>query len=247
MKTLAIMQPYFFPYVGYYALINHVDNFILLDDVQFIRHGWVDRNRILKQGGGINYIRPAVQKASHTSLIQDVTVDNSQRWQSRLISQLDVYRRRAPFFFKVRSLVEKILNEPYERLVDLNFATLKGVFQYLDMPFRCEIFSLMDLRIDPPAAPGDWALNICTAVRDVDTYLNPINGSTLFDKEKYKEAGVDLRFFDYKPLRYDQKISEFESSLSIIDVLMFNSPDEVVAMFSNFDVVSPASVPNALP
>ncbi|MBS9720764.1 WbqC family protein [Tianweitania sp. BSSL-BM11] len=241
MKRVAIMQPYFFPYIGYYALIRHVDEFILLDAVQFIRHGWVDRNRILKQGGGFHYIRPALQKKSHTDAIQEVLVDNTQNWQSRMISQLDVYRRRAPNFHKVRALVGDILSVKYERLADLNQATLRGVFEYLDQPFNCELFSSSDLRIAPPATPGEWALNVCRAIGDVEEYWNPINGRDLFDEQKYREAGINLGLFEYKARSYAQGEEAFESSLSIIDVLMFNHPEVVVDMLNDFSV-HPAGV-----
>ena len=239
MKRVAIMQPYFFPYIGYYALIKNVDEFVLLDAVQFIRHGWVDRNRILKQGGGFHYIRPALQKKSHTDAIQDVLVDNSQNWQLRLISQLDVYRRRAPHFHKVRTLVSDILSVNYERLADLNHATLRGVFNYLDQPFNCDVFSSKGLSIETPIGPGDWALNICRSIGDVGEYWNPINGRDLFDEQKYRESGVSLGFFDYKARPYQQGENTFESSLSIIDVLMFNRPEVVVDMLNDF-VVHPA-------
>lgn len=241
MKRVAIMQPYFFPYIGYYALIKNVDRFILLDAVQFIRHGWVDRNRILKQGGGFHYIRPPLQKKSHTDAIQDVLVDNAQNWQPRLISQLDVYRRRAPHFHKVRALVGDILSVKHERLADLNQATLRGVFEYLGQPFNCEMFSSSGLSIDPPAGPGDWALNICRSIGDVGEYWNPINGRDLFDEQKYRQSGVSFGLFDYKARPYEQGEDAFESSLSIIDVLMFNNPDVVIEMLNDFVVHPPGA------
>ena len=88
MKKIGIMQPYFFPYLGYISLIKHTDEFMLFDPVQFIRHGWIERNRILKPGEGWQYIQVPLQKHSLTTDIKDIKIDNTQNWRVKLLSQL---------------------------------------------------------------------------------------------------------------------------------------------------------------
>ena len=96
---LAIMQPYFSPYLGYFSLIKHTDNFILLDTVQFIRHGWIERNRILKPGWDTwQYIKVPLEKHSKNSIIKDIRIKTNQDWKRKLISQLVHYKKRAPFY-----------------------------------------------------------------------------------------------------------------------------------------------------
>ena len=91
---IGIMQPYFFPYLGYISLIKHTDEFLLFDPVQFIRHGWIERNRILKPGAGWQYISVPLKKHEQTALIQDVQIDNSQNWREKILAQLGHYKKK---------------------------------------------------------------------------------------------------------------------------------------------------------
>jgi hypothetical protein len=233
-RTVAIMQPYFFPYAGYFSLIKHTDRFILFDPVQFIRHGWIDRNRVLKQGDGWIYIRPPLIPYASDALISTVRVDNAQPWRDKLLAQIVPYKRVAPFYWPVRKLVIQAIAGEHETIAALNKATLEAVCGYLGFPRELEIFSEMNLPIDPPTAPDEWALNICRALGDVGTYWNPPGGQDFFDRGKYDAAGIDLRFHTLETPVYDQRRAEFTPHLSIIDTLMFNTPDEVNAMLDRY-------------
>ena len=140
MTTVAIMQPYFFPYLGYFSLIKHADRFILLDSVQFIRHGWVDRNRMLKQSEGWLYIRPALHKHPLGTLIKDARIDDDQPWRKKMLSQLEPYRKSAPFYRPVRRLVEQVLAEVHGDIVALDKAALEAVLAYLGIDRKIETF-----------------------------------------------------------------------------------------------------------
>jgi hypothetical protein len=228
------MQPYFFPYLGYFSLIKHTDRFILLDSVQFIRHGWIDRNRILKQGDGWLYIRPSIASHPHGATIAQLSIDNTQPWREKILSQIVVYKRAAPFYWKVRGMLESVFEEDHGSIVSLNAAALRAVCGYLGLPKTFEIFSTMDLNIDEPQAPDEWALNICTSLGDVREYWNPPGGSSFFDQSKYREAGIDLKFQQIRLQPYDQKRPAFEPGLSIIDVMMFNSPERIHEMLDDY-------------
>lgn len=238
MKKVAIMQPYFFPYVGYFSLIKHTDQFILFDPVQLIRHGWIERNRILKQNEGWLYIKvPLIKGEGRDTLIQDTLVDNSQEWKNKIISQLAPYKKVAPYFRTVQEVIQKSLDHDFTKITQVNKATLEAVCEYLGFKKELPVFSEMNLTIERPTAPDEWALNICKALGDVDQYWNPPGGQSFFDKSKYDEAGIDLKFQKVNLEPYDQKRQPFEAGLSVVDVLMFNSPEEVNRMLDNYELI----------
>lgn len=228
------MQPYFFPYAGYFSLIKHAERFILFDPVQFIRHGWIDRNRVLKQGEGWIYVRAPLIPYESDAPISTVRVDNAQPWRDKLLAQIVPYKRTAPFYWPVRKLVTDAVAVEHDTIAALNKAILEAVCGYLGFSRDLEIFSEMDLTIDPPTAPDEWALNICRALGDVGAYWNPPGGQGFFNRAKYDAAGIDLRFLTLETPVYDQRRAEFTPHLSIIDTLMFNTPDEVNAMLDRY-------------
>lgn len=118
---VGIMQPYFVPYIGYFSLIKHSDLFILFDPVQFIRHGWIERNRVLKQNDGWLYIQvPLIKNNSRETLIKDCLIDNTKDWKSKIKSQLQPYKKIAPNYFKVLKIINSVFDKDYHTIVDLN-------------------------------------------------------------------------------------------------------------------------------
>jgi len=237
MKKVGIMQPYFFPYIGYFTLIKHTDEFILFDTVQFIRHGWIERNRILKQDEGWIYVRVPLMKDSQTTLIQETLIDNSQDWRSKIIAQLQPYKKIAPYYDSVMDLIKNALMPEFSSIVELNRSTLTVVCGYLGITTPLRLFSEMGLAIDEPHHPDEWALNICKALGDVSDYWNPPGGKGLFDKSKYEQAGINLSFQNVILKDYNQKRISFEPGLSIIDVMMFNSPEEINSMLDEYELI----------
>lgn len=233
----AIMQPYFFPYLGYISLIKHTDCFILLDTVQFIRHGWIERNRILKQPDGWVYIKVPLVRDHQGTLIKHKLIDNNQDWKNKIISQLQPYKKIAPYYADVMWLIFQLFEQDFKDVVELNKASLEQVCQYLGINKKIGVFSRMSLQIDPISAPDEWALNICKALGEVDEYWNPPGGQFFFDKEKYDKAGIALRFHKIVLEEYNQKRPSFEPGLSMIDVMMFNSVDETNRMLDHYEFI----------
>ena len=232
------MQPYFFPYLGYVSLIKHTDRFILLDTVQFIRHGWIERNRILKQNEGWQYIQvPLIKKNGRDTLIKDIEINNNENWQNRILAQLQYYKKKAPYYFKIISLLNDIFSQNYEGIVTLNKASLEKTLQYLGIEKKLDVFSKMDLQIEEVNAPDEWALNICKAIDEIDEYWNPPGGQSFFNKLKYDEADIKLRFQKISLFDYNQKRIEFEPGLSILDVMMFNSVEEINSMLDKYELI----------
>ena len=237
-KKIAIMQPYFFPYIGYISLIKHTDKFILFDPVQFIRHGWIERNRVLKPELGWQYIGVPLVKHERDTIIKDVKIDNSQNWKEKLLAQLQHYKRKSPFYNQTIEVIKKGLDIKTDSIVKLNYSTLNAVCEYLEIPFDCEIFSEMNLKIEPVNAPDEWALNICRAL-DYKEYWNPPRGKEFFDRQKYTNAGIDLKFQKVNIVPYSQRRGpgNIETGLSIIDVMMFNQPDKIREMLDDYEII----------
>ncbi|MFC5498407.1 WbqC family protein [Caenimonas terrae] len=215
------MQPYFFPYLGYYSLIRNTDKFILFDTVQFIRHGWIERNRVLKPSEGWQYVAAPLKKKSLSTLICDCEIRRDEPWKDKLISQLGHYKRTAPFFRKTVRVVEDSLDVDTDSIVKLNQNILIETCKYLGMPIDISILSEMGLVLDTVSDPGEWALEICKSLK-ADEYLNPSGGRHLFDQAKFTESGVKLTIVHNNLTSYEQGRPAFEAGLSIIDVMMFN-------------------------
>lgn len=234
---LGIMQPYFFPYLGYFSLIKHCDRFILLDTVQFMRHGWIERNRVLKPADGWQYVAVPVDKESMRSSIKDVRVRKDPDWKDRILRQLEHYKKKAPFYGAVTDLLADALDPKETGITRVNQRTLTATCAYLGVERDIQIFSEMGVSIEAPQGPGDWALAISRAV-GATAYVNPPGGVEIFDQAQYKAAGVPILFLKNRLRPYDQRRGAFEAGLSIIDVLMFNDPKAANELIDDY-VTSP--------
>ena len=189
---IGIMQPYFFPYIGYFSLINYVDKFIFFDTPQYISHGWVNRNRILKQNGTVGYITVPVKKMPQQTTIKDILIADNIDWRARIYGQLTAYKRKAPYYREVIGFIHSILNERQSnKLSDLNIAGIRAISLYLGLEDKFEIFSQMDINISQVEQPDEWALKITKAISG-DIYVNPPGGESFFDRNKNKKQGIKL-------------------------------------------------------
>lgn len=234
---IAVNQPYFFPYAGYISLIKHVDLFVIFDIVQYIRHGWMNRNRILKPVEGWQYITVPLQKHRREDIIKDIKIHNEDRWKERILAQLEHYKKKAPYYKEVVTLVARVFSEHYTTIVDLNKASLLEILSYLGISTSILVLSETDYRYETATDPFNWALNICKAIPNVKEYWNLPSGVDLFDRAAYKDEGIDIKFI--KPLLkpYDQKRLGFLEGLSILDVMMFNSIAETNEYLDAFDLL----------
>lgn len=232
------MQPYFMPYLGYISLIKHTDRFILFDTVQFIRHGWIERNRILKQDGTWQYFQvPIVKPDGRDTIIKDIRINNDSDWKNRIIAQLQHYKKKAPYYKETIDLLKDVFSQQFDDIVTLNQVSLGKVCEYLGIKRDIEVLSKMGLDVEDATAPDEWALNICKAIVGANEYLNPIGGLSFFDRTKYENAGIKIYFQEMALTPYRQLGNEFEPGLSIIDVMMFNSPEAIDQMLDNFKLI----------
>lgn len=229
----AIMQPYFFPYLGYYALISDADSWVIFDTPQFIRHGWIDRNRIISQSGEAFYIKVPLVKHKRDTPIKDVAIRNNENWKTKITEQLKHYKRRSPFYVETMEVVNESLSINTNSIVELNDFILKITCTYLGIDYASRFFSNMILKRDTTLEADEWALEICKHI-DADQYINPIGGAEFFQKEKYDKANIELKFIDFHIKEYKQMDGAFVPGLSIIDVMMFNHPNEIREMLGNY-------------
>lgn len=233
---LGIMQPYFFPYIGYFQLINSVDKWVVFDTPQYIRKGWVNRNRVLQKNGGVKYIGIPVQKSSRETPIKDIMI-HSHTWREDIFNALDYYKQvRAPFYHQTMSFLEETFDKENNLLSPLLVHFLERCCSYLRIPFSYQVFSEMDMIIKAPN-PGDWAFEISKTM-NANIYINPPGGKSIFNKSKFEEAGIELQFLESSYFSYSQNNQGFEPWLSIIDVLMFNSLDQITEMLNRHKIVN---------
>ena len=225
---LGIMQPYFFPHLGYFDLIYNVDRWIVFDQAQYIRHGWVNRNRILKTGSkDWQYIVVPLKKHHQNTKIKDIQVHPDPVWKKRLLGQLQHYKKRAPFFKQTLDVVSRCLENTDTILSRLNAYCLEQVCAYLSIPFCYDYFSELNLPLGPINEPGDWALEISKAM-GASLYLNAPGGKDLFDTDQFIQNDIQLVIRDLMNFTYDCPGYTFQSCMSIIDVMMWNSPEAIL-------------------
>lgn len=228
------MQPYFFPYLGYLGLIRHSDHFVIFDSPQFIRHGWIERNRILKPQDGWQYIKVPIEKHSRDTTIKDIRIRGDHEWRNKIFAQLTHYKKKAKYYYNVIELLQEILTLETNSITDLNTFALKKVCDYLDIKFNYSKFTELKLDLGQINGPDEWALEISKAM-NADEYINLPSGKEFFNKHKYSNAGIKLSFLEITLQTYEQHRPNFEKGLSIIDIMMFNPPSVIVNMLDCYE------------
>ena len=223
---LAFMQPYLFPYLGYFDLINYADRWVVFDLAQYVKRRWINRNRILHPNKGWQYIGAPVRKAPQSTPISKIQIQNEIDWKARIHNQIDHYRTKAPYFEQVKLLLEKCLEPSFRGLSELNVHTLRVICGFMGIDFRFELASELGLAMSEIKTPHDWVFKHCehTGARE---YANLPGGASIYDRSLFEQRGLKLTFRNLPPMKYDCSEYQYEPGLSILDVLMWNSPQEV--------------------
>lgn len=227
--SIAVMQPYFFPYIGYFQLIKAVDRFVVYDDVNFIKGGWIARNKILLNGNE-HMISLQLMGAGSFKLINEIKVGDNVEKLSKTIYQA---YRKAPFFDQCFSVIERILKNEEKNLAGFLFELIKSVCQYLGIQTELILSSAIPKANELKGQ--DKVLSICEAL-NAATYINSSGGRQLYSREVFSERGISLQFLDSLPLTYKQFSHECVPGLSIIDVMMFNAPDVITNYLSRYEL-----------
>ena len=225
---LAIMQPYFLPYIGYFQLVKAVEKFIFYDDVNYIKNGWINRNRILLNGQA-HYITIYQKNASPNKLINEIEIiDNRKKLKKTMASAYG----KAPYFKETWALIERILNFETASMSKLAAYSIIQVSDFLGIKSRFE-FSSQRYSQTSGLKSENRLVSICK-INGASVYINPIGGRKLYEKKNFAKAGVDLSFLRTGSVVYNQFNNPFIENLSIVDVMMFNPRHEINKMLDSY-------------
>lgn len=230
---LAIMQPYFFPYIGYWQLIHAVDRFVIYDDVNYITRGWINRNRVLNFGESI-YVTVPLQHSSPNKLICDISLQPTSVWRDKLVRMVENTYRKAPFFDEWFAIIEKLIRHDADNLSDYlvhqlrTLSTCMGIHAEFVLTSRC--YGNNNL------SGQERVIDICKRER-ATTIINPQGGQTLYERAAFTQCGVDLKFLIPSTIEYKQFGAVYVPWLSIIDVMMFNSPSQLRTLLNKYELV----------
>jgi WbqC-like protein family len=224
---VGIMQPYFFPYLGHFCLIACVDQWFVFDITQYTPRTWMNRNRILHPHAGSQYITVPLSNSSNSIKTSEATILDLSAARESIVGKLTHYKKHAPYYRSVMAIVHEAFDTTTNNsLVQLNVRTLQAVCRYLGIRFDFQICSELNLPLPGTLGPGDWAPNICSLV-GATSYVNPIGGRELFDPGEFSRRGINLYFAKAREFSYTPSPYKYESNLSILEVLMWNSSEAV--------------------
>jgi hypothetical protein len=231
---LGIMQPYLFPYIGYFQLINAVDTFVFYDDVNFIKRGWINRNNILIHGKAYLFSIPLI-KASQNKLINETNISYETDWRTKFLNSIQTNYKAAKYFSEIYELVEEVLNYKIQSISDLTTKSIIKCGEYIGINTEFELSS-----IEYPSTRGldkaDRLIEI-SKKNNASYYINPCGGKDLYNKDYFSSKGVKLKFISNTITEYPQLNKDFVGGLSIIDVLMFNSKEDTLRLLNQFELV----------
>ena len=239
-RRLAVMQPYVFPYLGYFQLIGAVDRFVVFDDVHFIKRGWIHRNALLSDGQALRFTIP-LNRASQHKLINETELHPVEyaAWQRKFLKTLRQNYKSAPHFESGFALTEKVLSEPGPTIATLATASLRAVADYLQLSTSLVLSSALAYDRD---TKGQEKILAIVQQQGASVYINPPGGAALYDSEAFAKKDVRLQFIQPHEISYPQFKKPFVPNLSIIDVMMFNDPPQIQQLLQQYDLTSPETM-----
>ena len=230
--TLGIMQPYFMPYIGYFQLMKAVDRYVVYDDVNYIKRGWVNRNNILVNGEK-RMFTITLKKASQNKLFNEIVIGDDFE---KLMKMLRMNYSKAINFDETMTLMERIISFPDKQLAVFVANSFQEILKYLSID--TELLMSSSIIKDNSLRGKDKLMHICK-ILGTDVYYNAIGGRNLYDKEEFKKQGIILNFVYPVVQPYPQlHVNDFVSNLSMIDILMNNTKDDVNRLLDVYRVGS---------
>lgn len=215
----SIHQPQYLPWLGYFDKIDISDVFIFLDNVQFKKNEWQNRNRI-KTAKGWEWITvPALRRFGQ--LINEVKIDNKKNWREDHLKTLSTNYGKAKFFDCYIDMFTDLYENSWEFLSELNINIINILLKILGIGGK-KIFIASQL--DTKGTKTQRLVELCKAV-GADIYLSGKDGAKYMDQEVFKENGIEVIFQDYQPQTYEQLFNEFQPNMSVVD-LIFNCGNE---------------------
>jgi hypothetical protein len=227
---VAVMQPYIFPYIGYFQLIACADIFVIYDDVNFINKGWINRNNILLNGAAHRFTIP-LEKASQNKLISEINVVAG--WKNKWLKTIETAYLKAPHFPVIFPELEKWLRTEVTAIAAINRITIEAVCTFLGI--KTKIVPSSSVYNNKELSGPKRILDICLKEK-ASMYINPIGGKELYETEPFDAKNIRLRFLRTTFTPYKQGKNEFVPGLSILDYLMFLSPAEIREKLTEFNL-----------
>lgn len=221
---VAIMQPYFFPYIGYFQLIQQSDVFVIYDNIEYTKKGWINRNRILVNEKEDLISLPLKKDSDTLHVNQRFLSDTWNTDKTKLLNKVRTNYSKAPFFSETYPLFDRCINAQYVNLFDFLFYSIEQICVHLGIETKRVASSTID--IDHTLKAEKRVKAICSKIGGT-TYINPIGGTTLYDKIDFEKEGIQLFFLKTNNIVYPQFKNEFIPFLSILDVMMFNSKESI--------------------
>jgi hypothetical protein len=234
--TIAVMQPYVFPYIGYFQLIKASDVFVLYDDVNFIKQGWINRNKIMVSGKEFVFAIPLKDASSFKKICEtEVNIAMYDNWKVKFLRTVEQSYKKAPYFNQVYKLLYDILNEKHKYISELASNSIIKIGNYLEIVTKFKNSS----EYYPETKTLDREQRLVEIVKrnKGNDYINPIGGQELYSKDAFLEKGIILNFIKSNQILYKQFDNEFLPFLSIIDVLMFNNVDEINKILDQYQLL----------
>ncbi|WKY46923.1 WbqC family protein [Eubacteriaceae bacterium ES3] len=236
IMRISIMQPYLFPYIGYFQMINCSDYFVFDDSDQYIQRGWINRNRILLNGKDHFITMPVVKDSYRLKINERYFVEEQENINEEKILDTIYYAyHKAPYYSDCYDLIKYILSFKNKNVAEYTANSLKEVCNYLEI----ETKMLFKSKLNPPPDVNyqDSVIYVCKQM-EADCYINAIGGMELYSARKFSENNIELRFIKTREtIRYQQFWYDFIPNLSIIDVMMFNSPEQIKTLLSEYDLI----------
>ena len=233
-KKIAIMQPYFFPYIGYFQLINSVDEFVIYDNIQYTKKGWINRNRILVNGSDSLISLTLKKDSDFLDVVQRQLSDSWTKDRLKLLNQIKGNYQKAPYFKEVYPLIEKCILNAKVNLFDFIYDSLILILDFLEIKTKITISSTIN--IDHTLKSKDKVIAICKE-QCAEIYINAIGGMELYDKSEFLINNIQLNFIKSSPIIYKQYDNQFVSWLSIIDVMMFNDKIIISRFLNDYTLI----------
>ncbi|WP_353894438.1 WbqC family protein [Proteinivorax hydrogeniformans] len=230
---IAVMQPYIFPYLGYFHLIQSSELFIFYDDVNYIKRGWINRNKVLCNGKELLFTIP-VQKASMNKLIMEISPLIEKAWIDKFYNQLYHSYRKAPYFDEAIEPIMSIFDTKHNTISDLAIESITTIYSYLGINFKYNKSSICS----PETRGMDKADRLIeiTKKHGFENYVNAPGGKQIYSKDYFASKGVNLSFIKSSNVSYSQYSEKFVDGLSVIDVIMFNSKEETKKLLSFYTI-----------
>ncbi|MGL5414434.1 MAG: WbqC family protein [Clostridium sp.] len=230
---IGIMQPYFLPYIGYWQLLSAVDKYVIYDDVNFIKGGWINRNRMLVNTEG-KLFNIQMDGASSNKKINEIKISSNKSWKKKLLKSIELNYAKAPMFSEVFSLMKNIIEIEEENLARFIENSLKEISSYLEI--KTEIIVSSSINKDNKLKAEKKVIEICKLLEG-DEYYNAIGGQELYSFKEFKRNNINLKFLKSEYIEYKQFDKQFVENLSILDVLMFNTKTQVQEFLRKYEIL----------